>query len=174
MARSYKRDSQGRFSGGGGGSSGGSKAASTRKANTARANELKGKGTVAIGSRVKAKGFAGGKGAQQRAGGLRGSRTIQAGARANTVNSRGGMSSAQRIATTAANRAKARSASKAGQGGKPPARTNKAPANAAKDRYKELSGRARKSSPWRSPAENRAAAGARRSMNAMVAKRGRR
>lgn len=174
MARTYKRDSRGRFASGGGGSSGGSKAASTRKANTARANQLRGKGTIAIGSRVKANGFVGGKGALNRAGGLRGSRTIQAGARANTVNSRGGMSSAQKIATTAANRARARSVSKAGQAGKPLARTNKSPANAAKARYKGLTAQARKSSPFRSAAENRAAAGARRSMNAMVAKRGRR
>ena len=49
---------------------------------------------------------------------------------------------------------------------------SKAPVSEAKARYKELSSRARKSSPERSAAENRAAAGARRSMATMVAKRG--
>jgi hypothetical protein len=54
----------------------------------------------------------------------------------------------------------------------PPARTNKAPANAAKERYRQLSSTARKSSPFRSAAENRASAGARRSLNTMVKTRG--
>lgn len=76
MARTYRRDSRGRFAGGGGGGGGGggrggSKAASTRAANTARAAALRAGGTTGIGGRVRAKGFAGGKGAQQRAGGLR-------------------------------------------------------------------------------------------------------
>lgn len=166
MARTYKRDSIGRFAGGGG-SSGGSKAASTRKANTARAAQLRAKGTTGIGTRVRAKGFAGGKGAQMRIGGLRTSAKISGGAPAFTVRQGGTQSGAQRAATKAAMKRGKRSS-------KPPARTNKAPMSGAKMRWKELSSRARKSSPNRSAAENRSAAGARRSMVAMVAKRGRR
>jgi hypothetical protein len=79
MARSYRRDSNGRFSSGGGSSakaSGGAraaaglKAAATRSANTARAAALKAKGTTMLGKRIKPKGFTGGKAAQKRAGGL--------------------------------------------------------------------------------------------------------
>jgi hypothetical protein len=177
MARSYSRDSRGRFSGGGGGGgkSGGSKAASTRAKNTARAAELKAKGTGTLGSRVKAKGFSGGKAAQKRAGGLRANASggMKAAARPNTVNARGKQSGAQKSATTAANKAKARTASKAAQRGNKPAKTDKAPANAAKARFKQLSGAARKSSPMRTAAENRKAAGAKRSLKSMIAKRGR-
>ena len=68
--RKYARDKNGKFASAGGGG-GGSKSASTRSTNSARAADLKAKGTTAIGGRVKAKGFAGGKGAQDRAGGLR-------------------------------------------------------------------------------------------------------
>lgn len=86
MARSYKRDKNGRFAaGGGGGGGGGSKKSggsnqgsqavsqrvATRYENKSRANELKTKGTTAIGGRVKAKGFIGQKAAEKRAGGLR-------------------------------------------------------------------------------------------------------
>jgi len=79
--RKYNRDKNGKFAstgGGGGGASkgGGNKAATTRKTNSARAADLKAKGTTAIGGRVKAKGFAGGKGAQERAGGLRSQKRI--------------------------------------------------------------------------------------------------
>jgi hypothetical protein len=49
---------------------------------------------------------------------------------------------------------------------------SKAPASAAKARYKQLSSAARKQSPFRTPAENRAAAGAKRSLKSMIAKRG--
>jgi hypothetical protein len=73
--RKYNRDKNGRFASTGGGG-GGSKAAGTRKANSSRAADLKAKGTTAIGGRVKAKGFAGGKGAQERAGGLRNQKRI--------------------------------------------------------------------------------------------------
>ena len=168
MARNYKRNSKGQFSGGGG-----SKAATTRATNTARANDLKAKGTTAIGGRVQAKGFAGQKAAQQRAGGLRSNSTISAKARPGTVNSRGGQSAAQASATKGAAKKQQAAASRAAQSGKPPARTDKAPSNPAKARYKELSSRSRKSGPFRSAAENRAAAGARRSMSTMVSKRGR-
>jgi hypothetical protein len=89
--RTYKRDSRGRFASGGGGGGGGSskggggkskgagkkateakaekqpKGASTRAKNTARIKELKAKGTVALGDRIKAKGFSGGKVTQVRA-----------------------------------------------------------------------------------------------------------
>lgn len=164
--RSYKRDSIGRFAGGGGG--GGSKAASTRATNTARAAGLKAKGTTGLGARVKAKGFAGGKGAQERAGGLRTGGRISGKGMAFTVGRGGKQSAGQRAATAGAMRMKSRGGTinKA-------ARTSKAPANPARDRFKELSSAARKSSPHRSAEENRKAAGARRSMDAMVKNRGR-
>jgi hypothetical protein len=176
MARSYKRDKNGRFSGTGGGGGGGggtSKAASTRKANTARAAELKAKGTTGLGDRLKAKGFSGGKGAQERAGGLRSSATASGRGVAFTVGKGGKMSGGQAAATSGAIKAAATAKSKAGNAGKAPARTDKAPASAAKARYKQLSGAARKSSPFRSAADNRKAAGAKRSLKSMIAKRGR-
>jgi predicted NAD/FAD-dependent oxidoreductase len=60
MARSYKRDARGRFSGGGGGSSGGggkkaaggTKALSTRAANTATEKRLLDKGLRGVGGRL--------------------------------------------------------------------------------------------------------------------------
>jgi hypothetical protein len=83
------------------------------------------------------------------------------------------MSSGQATATSGAIKAAASAKSKAGNAGKAPARTDKAPASAAKARYKQLSGAARKSSPFRSAADNRKAAGANRSLKSMIAKRGR-
>lgn len=167
MARVYKRDSRGRFSGSGGGGTSGSKTsgASTRSKNTARANELKAKGTTAIGGRVKAAGFAGQKAAQQRAGGLRSQSTVSLNRGKSTVGAgtRSGLKA--NAAQVGKNRSKA--ASKATQ------KMSKAPANPAKSRYKELSGAARKSSPFRSAADNRKAAGAKRSLNTMIKKRGR-
>lgn len=181
MARTYKRDSNGRFAGGGGGggksggskSSGGSKAATTRAKNTARAADLKAKGTTAISSRVKAKGFSGGKAAQKRAGGLRNSGTVKGNGVAFTVGRSGKQSAGQKAATKGAVKAAAIAKSKAGNAGKPIARTNKSPVSAAKAKYKALSSRARKSGAIRSAAENRSAAGARRSLKSMIAKRGR-
>jgi hypothetical protein len=73
--------------------------------------------------------------------------------------------SAERAARKAPAKPAASSAAK-------PAKTDKAPANAAKARYKELSGTARKASPYRTPAENRQAAGAKRSLAAMERNRG--
>lgn len=184
MARSYRRDSNGRFSGGGGGGGGGkgsggsgSKSAASRAANTARAADLKAKGTTGIGGRVKAKGFTGGKSAQERAGGLRsgGGASPTGGSRAFTVNRRGGQSAGQAAATGRAVKQQARAQGQAAQkaaGGAKPAKTNKAPANAAKARYKELSGASRRSGVYRSAAENRAAAGAKRSLAAMERNRG--
>lgn len=181
MARTYKRDARGRFSssGGGGGGGGkksgstpGSKAASTRAANLARAAQLKAAGTTAIGARVKAKGFSGGKGAQKRAGGLRAASSVSGSARAFTVGRGGKMSSAQRSATQGAIKRTQAATSRAAQKGAKPARTNKAPVSAAKARYKELSGRSRRSGPLRTAADNRSAAGARRSLNSMVQNRG--
>jgi hypothetical protein len=55
---------------------------------------------------------------------------------------------------------------------KPVKKMGKAPVSAAKARYKELSGKARSSSAYRSASENRAAAGARRSLKAMEQSRG--
>jgi hypothetical protein len=172
MARSYKRDSMGRFSGTGGGG-GKSKGTSTRAKNTARAAELKEKGTTAIGSRVKAKGFSGQKGAQQRAGGLRTTGGTRGQGTAFTVGKGGKMTGGQKAATKRSVKAQARARSKAGARGKPTAKMGKAPASAAKAKFKELSGKARKRSPFRSAAENRAAAGAKRSLNTMIKKRGR-
>jgi hypothetical protein len=181
MARNYRRDSNGRFSSGGGGGSGrskaaaslkassGSKSAATRATNTARAGELRAKGTTALGGRIKAKGFAGGKGAQQRAGGLRSSGTTRAKGVAFAVGRSGGQSGARKAATSSAVKRMTRARSRSTT---PPAKTNKAPANAAKERYRQLSSAARKSSPLRSAAENRAAAGARRSLETMVRTRG--
>lgn len=169
MARSYKRDSRGRFSGGGGGGGGGaggkSSGASTRSKNTARANELKAKGTTAIGGRVKAAGFSGQKAAQQRAGGLRSQSTVSL----NRGKSTAGAGTRSGLSANAAQVGKSRSKA-ASRGAE---KMSKAPANAAKARYKELSGAARKSSPYRSAADNRKAAGAKRSLNTMIKKRGR-
>lgn len=137
----------------------------------ARAAELKAKGTMALGSRLKAKGFTGGKSAQDRAGGLRFAATARGRGLAFAVGRTGGQTGAQRAATAKKigqmQRARAKS-------GKAPARTNKSPMSAAKARYKQLSSAARKSSSYRSAADNRKAAGARRSLASMIAKRGRR
>lgn len=170
MARSYKRDKNGRFAGsggggGGGGKGGGSKSGTTRAANSARSKDLQAKGTTAIGGRVKAKGFTGGKGAQERAGGLRGSSVtgLKTGKSTAGAGTRSGLkANAAQVGTS---RSKAAS--------KGAAKMSKAPANAAKARYKELSGAARKSSPLRSAADNRKAAGAKRSLNTLIKKRGR-
>lgn len=166
MARTYRRDANGRFAGGGGG--GGSKKSAkpgnTRSANTARAKELKAKGTTAISGRVKAKGFSGGKAAQQRAGGLR----------ANSVKSlkikgsgiAAGTRSGMKASAAQAGKARSKAASKGTK------KMSKSAPNAAKTRYKQLSSAARKSSAYRSAAENRKAAGAKRSLNAMIKNRG--
>ena len=167
MARTYRRDSRGRFSSGGGSARGvkaTTAAGNSRSINTARAKQLKAAGTTAIGGRVKAKGFAGGKAAQQRAGGLRGSSTrgIKRATTAMGAGTRLGMKS------NAASIQKARS-KMASKGVK---KMSKAPVSAAKAKYKELSSAARRSGAYRSAAENRAAAGAKRSMRAMEKKRG--
>ena len=79
-----------------------------------------------------------------------------------------------RAANVAKGRAKSvRAASKAANAGKKLRKTSKAPVSAAKARYKELSGRARRSNPLRTAAENRNAAGAKRSLATMIKKRGR-
>jgi len=121
MARKYRRDSIGRFSGGGGG---GSKAASTRAANTARAAGLKAKGTTGLGARVKAKGFAGGKGAQQRAGGLRKNQIVAAksgGFRGNVI-AKGGNGVRGSVARSIAASKRARTAKAASAAAPGPAR----------------------------------------------------
>jgi hypothetical protein len=142
-----------------------SKSAASRAANTARAKALQGRGTTAIGGRVKAKGFTGGKGAQERAGGLRKNARVSLRAKGSGV----GAGTRSGMKASAASVAKARSRAASSRSTK----MGKAPVSVAKARYKELSSRARKSSPERSAAENRQAAGARRSLNTMVAKRGR-
>lgn len=165
MARTYKRDKMGRFAGAGGGGGGGkSKAGSTRSANTARSKELKAKGTTAIGGRVQAKGFAGGKGAQERAGGLRA--TNVRGLKTKATGAGAGTRSGMKASAAQAGKTRSKAASKGTK------KMSKAPVSAAKARFKELSGRARQSSPFRSAAENRKAAGAKRSLAAMIKKRG--
>lgn len=170
MARSYKRDKNGRFAGGGGGGGGGGGkggggGTSTRSKNTARANDLKAKGTTAIGGRVKAVGFSGQKGAQQRAGGLRSQSTVSLKLGKSTAGA--GTRSALSANAAQVGKSRSKAASKGSE------KMTKAPANAAKARYKQLSGEARKSSPLRSASDNRKAAGAKRSLNTMIKKRGR-
>jgi len=172
MARTYRRDSRGRFASGGGGGGGGkksgggkSKSGSTRSANTARAKELKGKGTTAIGGRVKAKGFAGGKGAQVRAGGLRSSNVQKFKTKGTGIGA--GTRAGMKANAAQVERKRSRAASKGTK------KMSKAAPSAAKARYKQLSGQARKRSYYRSAAENRKAAGAKRSLTAMIKKRGR-
>lgn len=166
MARSYKRDKNGRFaSTGGGGDGSKSKGGSTRSVNTARAKELKAKGTTAIGGRVKTKGFAGGKGAQERAGGLRSS-NVQ-GLKTKGTGAGAGTRSGMKASAAQVGKARSKAASKGTK------KMSKAALSAAKARFKELSSQARKSSPLRSAAENRKAAGAKRSLATMIKKRGR-
>jgi hypothetical protein len=160
--RKYARDKNGKFASTGGG--GGSKSASTRSTNSARAADLKAKGTTAIGGRVKAKGFAGGKGAQERAGGLRRGGTTALNRKAGTIGA--GTRSGLQANAAQVGKARSRAASKGTK------KMSKAPANAVKERYKELSSKARRSGPERPAAHNRAAAGAKRSMQAMEKNRG--
>lgn len=162
--RKYNRDSKGRFSSGGGGGGGKSKSGSTRSVNTARAKELKSKGTTAIGSRVKAKGFAGGAGAQGRAGGLRSS-SVQ-GLKTKGTGIGAGTRAGMKASAAQVGKTRSRAASKGTK------KMSKAAPSAAKTRFKELSSQARKSSPLRSAAENRKAAGAKRSLATMIKKRG--
>ena len=164
--RKYARDKNGRFASTGGG--GGSKSASTRSTNSARAADLRAKGTTAIGGRVKAKGFAGGKGAQERAGGLRRGGTTALNRKAGTI----GAGTRSGLKANAAQAGKMRGKASSGGTVNKATRMSKAPANAAKERYRELSGKSRRSGPYRSAAENRAAAGAKRSMQSMEKNRG--
>lgn len=120
--------------------------AANRKANTARAAELRGKGVTGMGSRLKAKGFAGGKAAQKRAGGLRVSGAaarIQGSSQAFSVGRRFNQTASRSAATKKAVRKARTEVSKAGQRGKSLARTNKKAPNPAQARYKELSTRVR-------------------------------
>ena len=140
--------------------------ATTQNWNNARAAELRARGTTALGGRVTAKGFVGSsKKVSQKAGGLRGN------AGPTRLRRRAGTMGAGTRAGLAANaqqveRKRSRAASKGSQ------KTPKAPANPARDRYKELSGRARKSSPYASAETNRNAAGAKRSLASMINNRG--
>jgi hypothetical protein len=179
MARTYRRDARGRFSGGGGSSGGSkgngskaapkSKGAMTKAADKARAADLKAKGTTGLGSRVKAKGFAGKK-AKDTAGGLRSegmaSTRIKA-ARPGTVAADAGKRSKQTaIAAKSKQRAAGRAASKGTKKMAP------APANPAKEKYQELRAASRKSNVYATANENKKAAGAKRSLKNFIAKRG--
>lgn len=182
--RKYARDSRGRFSSTGGGgkaasgggkaSSGGSKAATTRKANTARAEGLRAKGTTGLGGRVKAKGFQGGKSAQMNAGGLRsvgGNRSKAAAP---------GSFKARSAQVKVDQKARQRSASKAGK--KTEGKFDKkAPVSPAKAQYKALksaAGSAERrnlySSPGRSDAKaiSSAAGATKRKLGSFVKNRG--
>jgi hypothetical protein len=167
MARKYSRDKAGKFASGGGG--GGSKAASSRSTNTARAKDLKAKGTTAIGSRVKAKGFAGGKSAQKNAGGLRSSNT------ATMKKPMAGSFKAQKAGAAAAKASKQRAASKANM--KPKGKFDKpAQSSSAKADYKKLRGEARKTGRTNMYSSNKAdataAGAAKRKLGNFVKKRG--
>lgn len=166
MARSYRRDGNGRFAGGGG-NAGGKKAASSRAANNARSADLKAKGTTGLGSRVKAKGFQGGKSAQDRAGGLRSAGQATVRVKGSAAGTGAGSRTRMRANATAVGQTRSRAASSGGK------KMSKAPANPARDTYKALSGEARKQGAYRSAAENKKSAGARRRLNNMVARRGR-
>ena len=138
----------------------------TQNWNRARATELQMRGTTALGRRVEAKGFVGSnRTVAQKAGGLRSN------AGPTSLRRRAGTVGAGTRAGLAANaqqveRKRSRAASKGTQ------KTPKAPANPARDRYKELSGRARRRSPYASAETNRNAAGAKRSLESMVMNRG--
>jgi hypothetical protein len=151
--RKYARDKNGRFASTGGG---GGKSAGTRKANTSRAADLKAKGTTAIGGRVKAKGFSGGKGAQERAGGLRSQRRMMytgKGSGPRTSASKGTIgTSARQVARVRASASKA--AAPAAAAKPKPARTAPAPRNKAKENYKAQRGIARESARMAAQAPN--------------------
>lgn len=176
MARTYRRDSKGRFASGGGGGSGGKKAASTRAANTARAGALRAKGTTGLGARVKAKGFAGGKGAQQRAGGLRTGGTATARVKGSGVGA--GTRRGLKASALAVTKARSRAASKGVK------KMAKAPVSAAKREFQGLRKQqrsARRESELLAFMGNKGsrsagakAGAATRRINAMIAKRGRR
>jgi hypothetical protein len=174
MARSYKRDNRGRFSGGGGSSSGGggggkSKAAMTKAADKGRAADLKAKGTTGLSDRVKAKGFTGKK-AQETAGGLRSAGTASTrlkAARPGTMAADAGKRQKQTaMAAKEKQRAAGRAASKGAKKMAP------APANPAKEKYKELRSASRKGNVYATANENKKAAGAKRSLKNFMAKRG--
>lgn len=188
MARSYKRDSKGRFASGGGG--GGKKAASgtsakaTRAANDARTADLKSKGLVASGRRASGKlasSYSGTRATQKRnadAWSANGTMKATSATRSlkrtgNTVNARGGQSAAQAAASKRSTKARQVAASRAANAGKPIARTDKSPVSPAKAKYQELRSKARKSSPYRTAAENKASASAKRSLANFTKKRGR-
>jgi len=188
MARTYRRDGKGRFSGGGGGGGGGggkkgggkagaaagkaapqSKGAATKAADKGRAADLKAKGTTGLGGRIKAKGFAGKK-AVQTAGGLRSggeASTRMKAARPGTLSANAGKRGKQTaMAAKSKQQASSRAASKGTKKMAP------SPASPAKARYKELSSASRKRGFERTAGENKKAAGAKRSLASFVAKRG--
>lgn len=184
MARTYRRDARGRFSGGGGSSGGGeskaapkSKGAMTKAADKARAADLKAKGTTGLGGRVKAQGFAGKK-AKDTAGGLRSggmaSTRIKA-ARPGTVAADAGKRSKQTaIAAKSKQKAAGRAASKGSKKMAP------APVSEAKTQYKKLKSEIRAASRYSGAFGNSSAfgnlgakaAGAKRKLNNLIAKRG--
>jgi hypothetical protein len=133
MARSYKRDANGRFAGGGGGSGGGGKRPAAKavsrganrltRDNAGKITSVGGNGATARGGRLKT---ASGK---QRA-----TQTARAigGSRAGTIKGR-----VTRNPTAGAKLAAAGRIKSSGKGSAPVAKTSKAPVNPAKQRYKD-------------------------------------
>jgi hypothetical protein len=173
MARNYKRDSRGRFAGGGGSVGGaatskGQKAAATRATNKARADELRAKGTLGLGRRIKAKGFAGGKAAQERAGGLRVSGTTRLKGMAFAVGRSGGQSRARKAATASATKKMSRGATRT----TPPAKTTKSPANPAKAKYRAATSKVRELQMYRGGRTDATVRNAQRAVKRMESQRG--
>jgi|GEM_PF-1153213 len=163
MARTYKRDSNGRFAGGGGSSGGsrggsGSKAAATKATNKARAADLKAKGTTMLGKRVKPKGFAGGKKVQQKAGGL----MLQSNPRRNLA---GTGSKLRKPLKGGAKPVKAAAR-------KRPAKTSKAPTSAAKAKYKAATSKVRELKMYRAGKTDQTVRNAQRAVKRMEQQRG--
>lgn len=112
-------------------------AGTNRSVNTARAKALRAAGTTAIGGRLGAKGFAGGKAALERAGGLRRRETIGGASLPGIVG--------RRFEQTASRRAASKNAAKAIRMARSKTnRTSKKAPSEAQARYKEASGTVRK------------------------------
>jgi hypothetical protein len=176
--RTYKRDGNGRFAGGGGGGGAakgaGAKGAATKKANAARKAELVARGTSQLGRRVKAKGFEGGAAAQKRAGGLRTGGSLRGvykdrgkamgGAMKGRVKRDNG-AAAKLAANRSAMPAKASKAAK-------PAKTSRAAPNKAKAAYKAATSQVRELKMYRGGKSDRVVKNAEAKVKRMETSRG--
>lgn len=177
-ARTYARDSRGRFASGGGSGGGskggGSKGAATKKANAARKAELVARGTSQLGARVKAKGFQGGAAAQKRAGGLRSGGSFRGVYKDRGTAMSGAMKGrVKRDAAAGSKLAASRSAASA----KPsksakPAKTSKAAPNKAKAAYKAARSKVREMKMYRGGKTDQAVKTAEAKVRRMEASRG--